>query len=45
MRTGPELIESVIRNAIKQKPSVTNAEIVSAFDYYMGNDDFMELGG
>ena len=40
-----ELIEDVIMNAIMQKPSVTNAEIVSAFDYYMENDNFMEIGG
>ena len=40
-----ELVQSVIRNAIKQKPSVTNAEIISAFDYYMENDDFLETDG
>ena len=39
-----ELIQSVISNAIKQNSLVTNAEIVSAFDYYMENDDFMEIG-
>ena len=40
-----ELIEDVITNAIMQKPSITNAEIVLAFDYYMENDNFMEIGG
>ena len=40
-----QLIEDVILNAIKQQPSVTDAEIISAFDYYMQNDDFMEIEG
>jgi hypothetical protein len=39
------LIEDVIISAIKQQPSVTDAEIISAFDYYMENDDFMEIEG
>jgi hypothetical protein len=32
------------RDATKQKPSVTNAEIVSAFEYDMEIGDFMEIG-
>ena len=38
-----ELLEDVIFNALKQKSSITNDEILNAIKYYNERDSFMNL--
>ncbi|MGE1155809.1 DUF7716 domain-containing protein [Pseudomonas kitaguniensis] len=38
-----ELLEDVLFSALKQKPTITNDEILDAIKYYNAHDQFMSL--